>query len=79
MADEIAAIEADKSKVIAERSTYVEEAESARKEKETALREAADVKAQRDANRKDALSNLANRFTGSKTKKLESELAQSRE
>ncbi len=79
MADEIAVIEADKSKLIAERSTYVEEAESARKEKETALREAADAKAHRDANRKDALSNLANRFTGSKTKKLESELAQSRE
>ena len=79
LADEVADIETDKCKLIAERSTYVEEAESARKEKETALREAADAKAQRDANRKDALCNLANRFTGSKTKKLESELAQSRE
>ncbi len=79
LADEVADIEADKCKLIAERSTYVEETESARKEKEKALREAADAKAQRDANRKDALSNLANRFTGSKTKKLESELAECRE
>lgn len=79
LADEVAGIEADKSKLIAERSTYVEEAESTRKENETALREAADAKAQRDANRKDAFSNLANRFTGSKTKRLESELAQSQE
>lgn len=78
-ADEIAAIEADKSRLIAERTTCAKEAETARKEKETALQEAAEAKSQRDANRKDALSNLANRFTGSKTKKLESELAQSRE
>ena len=79
VADEIAYIEADKSKLIDERSAYVKETEAARKEKETALQEAADAKAQRDSNRKDVLSNLANRFTGSKTKKLESELAQSRE
>ena len=77
--DEIADIEADKSKLIDERSAYAKETEAARKEKETALQEAADAKAQRDSNRKDALSNLANRFTGSKTKKLESELAESRE
>ena len=79
VADEIADIEADKSKLIDERSAYAKETEAARKEKETALREAADAKAQRDSNRKDALSNLANRFTGSKTKKLEAELAESRE
>lgn len=79
VADEIADIEADKSKLIDERSAYAKETEAARKEKETALQEAADAKAQRDSNRRDALSNLANRFTGSKTKKLESELAESRE
>lgn len=78
-ADEIADIEAEKSKLIEERSTYAEEAEAAKKEKETALQEAADAKAQCDSNRRDALSNLANRFTGSKTKRLESELAESRE
>ena len=78
-ADEIADIEAEKSKLIEEHSTYAEEAEAAKKEKETALQEAADAKAQRDSNRRDALSNLANRFTGSKTKRLESELAESRE
>lgn len=79
VADEIADIEADKSKLIDERSAYAKETEAARKEKETALQEAAEAKVQRDSNRKDVLSNLANRFTGSKTKKLESELAQSRE
>lgn len=79
MADEIAAIETDKSKLIAERTACAKEAETARKEKETALQEAAEAKSQRDANRKDAFSNLANRFTGSKTKKLESELARSQE
>lgn len=79
VADEIADIEADKSKLIDERSAYAKETDAARKEKETALQEAADAKAQRDSNRRDALSNLANRFTGCKTKKLESELAQSRE
>lgn len=79
VADEIADIEADKSKLIDERSAYAKETDAARKEKETALQEAADAKAQRDSNRRDALSNLANRFTGSKTKKLESELADSRE
>ena len=76
--NEIADIKADKSKLIEERSAYAKETEAARKEKETALQEAAEAKAQRDSNRKDALSNLANRFTGSKTKRLESELAESR-
>ena len=79
MADEIAEIEADKSRLIAERTACAKEAETARKEKETALQEAVEAKSQRDANRKDAFSNLANRFTGSKTKRLETELAQSRE
>ena len=79
MANEIAEIEADKSRLIDERTTCAKEAETARKEKETALQEAAEAKSQRDANRKDAFSNLANRFTGSKTKRLESELAKSQE
>ena len=79
VADEIADIEANKSKLIDERSAYAKETDAARKEKETALQEAADAKAQRDSNRRDALSNFANRFTGSKTKRLESELAESRE
>lgn len=76
---EIADIEADKSRLIEERTSYVKDAEAAKKEKETALQEAAVAKAQRDANRKDVLSNLANRFTGSKTKRLETELAECRE
>lgn len=69
------ALEADKSRLIAEHTTCAKEAETARKEKETALQEAAEAKSQRDANHKDALSNLANRFTGNKTKRLETELA----
>lgn len=77
--EELADIEADKSKLMDERSAYAKEAEAAKKEKDTALQEAAAAKAQRDANRKDALSNIANRFTGSKTKKLETELAECRE
>lgn len=79
LAGEVADIEADKSRLIDERKTYAEKAETARKEKETVLREAAEAKSQRDAYRKDAFSNLANRFTGSKTKRLESELARSQE
>lgn len=75
---EIADIEADRSRLIEERTSYVKEAEAAKKEKETASQEAAEAKAQRDANRKDVLSNLANRFTGNKTKRLESELAECR-
>lgn len=79
VASEIADIEADKSKLIEERSAYAKETEAAKKEKETALQEAAEAKAKRDANRKDVLSNLANRFTGNKTKRLETELAECRE
>lgn len=75
---EIADIEADRSRLIEERTSYVKEAEAAKKEKETASQEAAEAKAQRDANRKDVLSNLANRFTGNKTKRLETELAECR-
>lgn len=72
---EIAGMEAEKSKLKEECSSYAEEAESARQERDTAVREAADAKAQRDANRKDAFSNIANCFTGAKTKKLETALA----
>ena len=42
-------------------------------------KKASEAKAQRDANRKDALSNLANRFTGNKTRRLETDLAECRE
>ena len=70
VADEIADIKADKSKLIEERSACAKETEAARKEKETALQEAAEAKAQRDSNRKDALSNLANRFTGARPRDL---------
>lgn len=70
MADDIAEIEADKSKLIDERSAYAKETEAARKEKETALREAAEAKSQRDANRKDAFSNLANRSPAARPRGL---------
>lgn len=42
-------------------------------------KKASEAKAQRNANRKDALSNLANRFTGNKTRRLETDLAECRE
>lgn len=73
--EELAVIESDRKKLIAEKSTYAEEAATAKKEADNAKREAASAKAERDRNRKDALSNIANAFTGSKTKRLESELA----
>lgn len=75
VAAEITGMEAEKSKLKEECSAYAEEAETAKQERDTAVKEAADAKAQRDANRKDAFSNLANCFTGSKTKKLETALA----
>ena len=56
-----------------------EEAERARTEKKSAVWDDVDAKFQQDANRKDDLCNLANLFTGSKTQRLETELAQSRE
>lgn len=72
---EIATIEFDKKKLIAERKACEDETEAAKKETEEAKREAAEAKAERDRQKKEAVSNIANIFTGSKTKRLESEIA----
>lgn len=72
---EIATIESDKKKLTAERKACEDETEAAKKETEEAKREAAEAKAERDRQKKEAVSNIANIFTGSKTKRLEAEIA----
>lgn len=73
---ELAVIESDRKKLTAEKKACEEEAETARRETEAAKREAAEAKAERDRQKKEAVSNIANIFTGSKTKRLESEIAE---
>lgn len=72
---ELAVIESNRKKLTAEKKACEEEAETAKRETEVAKREAAEAKAERDRQKKEAVSNLANIFTGSKTKRLESEIA----
>ena len=72
---ELAAIESDRKKLTAEKKACEEETETAKRETEVAKREAAEAKAERDRQKKEAVSNIANIFTGSKTKRLESEIA----
>ena len=72
---ELAVIESDRRKLTAEKKACEEEAETAKRETEVAKREAAEAKAERDRQKKEAVSNIANIFTGSKTKRLESEIA----
>lgn len=72
---ELAVIESDRIKLTAEKKACEEETETAKREIEVAKREAAEAKAERDRQKKEAVSNIANIFTGSKTKRLESEIA----
>lgn len=72
---ELAVIESDRKKLTAEKKACEEEAATAKLETEVAKREAAEAKAERDRQKKEAVSNIANIFTGSKTKRLESEIA----
>lgn len=72
---ELAVIESDRKKLTAEKKACEEEAETAKRETEIAKREAAEAKAERDRQKKEAVSNIANIFTGSKTKRLESDIA----
>lgn len=65
----------EKKQLASERENYIEQTEAARKEVEEAKREAAEAKAERDRQKKEAVSNIANIFTGSKTKRLEAEIA----
>ena len=72
---ELATIESDKKKLTAEKKACEDETEAAKKEAEEAKREADAAKAERDRQKKEAMSNIANIFTGSKTKRLEAEIA----
>ena len=68
-------LEMQNSRLMEEAATYTEQTEAAKKEAAAAQREAEEAKAERDRRKKEAVSNIANIFTGSKTKRLETEIA----
>lgn len=69
-------LEMQNSRLMEQTATYTEQTEAARKEAAAAQREADEAKAERDRQKKEAVSNIANIFTGSKTKRLEAEIAE---
>ncbi len=64
----------DTDRLTAEKKAYEAQTDEARKEARNAIRECDEAKAERDAQRKELGSNIANIFTGSKTKRLEAEI-----
>lgn len=64
----------DTDRLTAEKKAYEAQTDEARKEARNAIRERDEAKAERDAQRKELGSNIANIFTGSKTKRLEAEI-----
>lgn len=64
----------DTDRLTAEKKAYEVQTDEARKEARNAIRERDEAKAERDAQRKELGSNIANIFTGSKTKRLEAEI-----
>ena len=64
----------DTDRLTAEKKAYEAQTDEARKEARNAIRERDEAKAERDAQRKELSSNIANIFTGSKTKRLEAEI-----
>ena len=64
----------DTDRLTAEKKAYEAQTDEARKEARNAIRERDEAKAERDAQRKEFGSNIANIFTGSKTKRLEAEI-----
>lgn len=64
----------DTDRLTSEKMAYEAQTTEARYEAETAMRERDEAKAERDAQRKELCSNIANIFTGSKTKRLEAEI-----
>lgn len=64
----------DTDKLTAEKKAYEAQTDEARKEARNAISERDEAKAERDAQRKELGSNIANIFTGSKTKRLEAEI-----
>ncbi len=69
-------LEMQNSRLMEQTATYTEQTEAARKEAAAAQREADEAKAERDRQKKEAVSNIANIFTGSKTKRLEAEIVE---
>lgn len=64
----------DTDRLTAEKKAYEAQTDEARKEARNAIRERDEAKAERDAQRKELGGNIANIFTGSKTKRLEAEI-----
>lgn len=64
----------DTDRLTSEKKAYEAQTDEARKEARNAIRERDEAKAERDAQRKELGSNIANIFTGSKTKRLEAEI-----
>ena len=64
----------DTDRLTAEKKAYEAQTDEARKEARNAIRERDEAKAERDAQRKELGSNIANIFTWSKTKRLEAEI-----
>ena len=64
----------DTDRLTAEKKAYEAQTDEARKEARNAIRERDEAKTERDAQRKELGSNIANIFTGSKTKRLEAEI-----
>lgn len=64
----------DTDRLTAEKKAYEAQTDEARKEARNAICERDEAKAERDAQRKELGSNIANIFTGSKTKRLEAEI-----
>lgn len=64
----------DTDRLTAEKKAYEAQTDEARKAARNAIRERDEAKVERDAQRKELGSNIANIFTGSKTKRLEAEI-----
>lgn len=74
LAEQRKGLSEDTDRLTAEKKAYEAQTDEARKEARNAIRERDEAKAERDAQRKELGSNIANIFTGSKTKRLEAEI-----
>lgn len=74
LAEQRKGLAADTDRLTAEKKAYEAQTDEARKEARNAIRERDEAKVERDAQRKELGSNIANIFTGSKTKRLEAEI-----
>lgn len=74
LAEQRKGLSEDTDRLTAEKKAYEAQTDEARKEARNAIRERDEAKSERDAQRKELGSNIANIFTGSKTKRLEAEI-----